>query len=207
MEILVKPLLFKKKNLSSNLLMMASVFYLISMSMIAYASYAMEPTNDTKKKQNKINIMANTLTYNNEHNFAEFSGKVRAVEENSVLTADTMKIYFNTEKKPTEEQGLNNQSIKRILANGNVELKFDDKLAISDRADYSLENNLLILTGDETKVTSGKNFITGKEIIIDRGTGNVTVKGNPQEPIQAEFFSDETGEGGIKNMPFNKLGS
>ena len=193
--------------LKRNIIKIITIWFFIFFT-IPCLLYAMDGNQtDTAGEKNKINIMANTLIFDNEGRFAEFSGKVRAVEENSVLTADKMKIFFSSEmKNKTDGQIINQQSIRKILAEGNVEIQFDDNLAVSEKAEYSLEKNILVLTGENTRVTNGKNYITGNKITINRVSGSVSVEGGGNGRVEAEFISDDKNNPPTKGISFDKLG-
>ena len=146
---------------------------------------------DTTEADNQIKIMADKLTFEKEHNYAEFSGKVKATEKGTILTADNMKIFFKDKMNSDESSTLNNNNIKAILATGNVRIIFDDNEATSDKALYSLQKNTLELTGDNTRVLNGGNSITGKKITIFRTDGSITVEGGDNDQVNALFYSTD----------------
>ena len=146
---------------------------------------------DTGEPANQIKIMADKLTFEKENNYAEFSGKVTATEKNTILTADNMKIFFKDTISSNESSALNNNNIKMILATGHVRIVFDDNEATSDKALYSLQENILELTGENTRVLNGGNSITGEKITIFRTDGSITVEGGDNDQVNALFYSTD----------------
>ena len=146
---------------------------------------------DTPEPDSQINIMADKLTFEKDNNYAEFSGKVKATEKDTILTADNMKIFFKDSMTSGESSTLNNNNIKSILATGHVRIIFDDNEATSDKALYSLQDNILELTGENTRVLNGGNSITGKKITIFRTDGSITVEGGDNDQVNALFYSTD----------------
>jgi lipopolysaccharide export system protein LptA len=100
---------------------------------------------------------------------------VHARQGNTSIKADRMKIFY--------KQGIDGQNpsgeeaLEKIVASGNVEIKFDNRLAVTQEAVYKVAERLFVMTGPGSKVTSGKNSVVGDKITFDRTNSRVKVEG------------------------------
>ena len=145
------------------------------------------------KENKKIYITADKLIADSEAKCAEFIGNVRAVQEDTVITADRLKIFYkkveDNNKNLTSDEG----SIEKIISSGNVKINFDDKVAVAEHAVYTSETGVLVLTGPNSKVTSGTNFVSGEKITIYRAEDRMTVESGNEKRVEAVFYSKEKG--------------
>jgi lipopolysaccharide export system protein LptA len=148
---------------------------------------------DDLKENKKIYITADKLIADSEAKWAEFIGNVRAVQEDTVITADRLKIFYKkveaNNKNLTSDEG----SIEKIISSGNVKINFDDKVAVAEHAVYTSETGVLVLTGPNSKVTSGTNFVSGEKITIYRAEDRMTVESGNEKRVEAVFYSKEKG--------------
>lgn len=143
------------------------------------------------KENKKVYITADKLIADSEAKCAEFIGNVRAVQEDSVITADRLKIFY----KKVENNSLisDEGSIEKIVSSGNVKINFEDKVAVAQHAVYTSETGVLVLTGPNSTVTSGTNFVSGEKITIYRAEDRMTVESGNKERVEALFYSKEKG--------------
>ncbi|MDL1980831.1 MAG: hypothetical protein LWX02_05055 [Deltaproteobacteria bacterium] len=145
------------------------------------------------KENKKIYITADKLIADSEAKCAEFIGNVRAVQEDTVITADRLKIFYkkveDNNKNLTSDEG----SIEKIISSGNVKINFDDKVAVAEHAVYTSETGVLVLTGPNSKVTSGTNFVSGEKITLYRAEDRMTVESGNKKRVEAVFYSKEKG--------------
>ncbi|MDM8523086.1 lipopolysaccharide transport periplasmic protein LptA [Desulfococcaceae bacterium HSG8] len=132
----------------------------------------------------RINVSAETLVSDSQSKCAEFIGNVRVTQGNTVITSDKLRIFY----KEKSETG-----IKKIVADGNVKIKFDDKTAETNQAVYTTDDEILILSGDGSKVTTGKDSVSGSKIILYRAEGRVKVEGNSDKPVEAVIYPGDKG--------------
>jgi len=149
----------------------------------------------------KIQVTADSLKVNNEENYAEFIGDVVAVHKDMTIASDRLQIYYDktSENNKTSVQG--EESIKKIIAEGNVTIVSDGRIANSEKAEYMTKTGMLVLTGKNASITSNKNSITGDRIIFNRSLGSVKISGNPVNRVKAIFFANK------KSSEFNILKS
>ena len=142
-------------------------------------------------KNKKVYITSDKLIADSKARCAEFIGNVRAVQENTVITADRLKIFYkkveDNNKNLTSDEG----SIEKIISSGNVKINFDDKVAVAEHAVYTSETGVLVLTGPNSKVTSGTNFVSGEKITLYRAEDRMTVESGNKKRVEAVFYSKE----------------
>jgi len=138
-----------------------------------------------------IHIKADQLITDTQQNTAEFSGSVRATQGDTVITADLLTVHYRSKAQADTAAGMD--AIVRIVAEGNVQIVFDQQTAYTQHADYIAEKRLIVLTGAESKIVSGKNTISGQKITLHRDDGRVQVVGSADAPVEAFFYSNETG--------------
>lgn len=171
-----------------------SLFVLTTLVIIAgfMVSFVFAEGDDLKENK-KIYITADKLIADSEAKWAEFIGNVRAVQEDTVITADRLKIFYKkveaNNKNLTSDEG----SIEKIISSGNVKINFDDKVAVAEHAVYTSETGVLVLTGPNSKVTSGTNFVSGEKITIYRAEDRMTVESGNEKRVEAVFYSKEKG--------------
>ena len=145
------------------------------------------------KENKKIYITSDRLLADNEAMFAEFIGNVVAIRGTDVLTSDRLKIFYKTGVVKKEKPVAGEEMIQKIVANGNVVIKFDDKVAVAQQAVYTAETGIIVLTGPNSKVTSGNNCISGEKITMYRSDDRMIVEGGKEKQVEAIFYSKEKG--------------
>ena len=138
--------------------------------------------------ENKIHITSDLLTTDNEEGFAEFSGNVRAVQGTTIIQSDRLKIYYKKDGKSDPSVAGSPGAVEKIVATGNVKINFDDKTAVSDKAEYMTETQVVILSGESTQVTTADESISGGKITLYRANGNVKVESGNGKRVEAILF-------------------
>lgn len=172
-------------------LVLTALFCLMLLPPLTARGVAGTDTPDSDPEAKKIHITSNRLISNTAENNAEFIGNVRAVQGETQITADSLKIFFSGESQTGEASPA--QSLKKLVATGNVEIKFDNRLAVARQAVYITAQRMLILTGPSATVTSGDNTITGETITFYRADGRFTVEGGPKGRVTAVILPEESG--------------
>lgn len=158
-------------------------------------TFAAEKIQKQKKDdgEKKIHITADRLIAEGNSNNAEFIGNVRAVQETTVITSEKLKIFYKKDSSGIKDNSKVDESIKEIIATGNVKILFDDKIAETQQAVYTAETRILVLNGPDSKVTSGKNTISGSKITLFRDNGSIKVEGSGKSRVEAFFESGGKG--------------
>jgi lipopolysaccharide export system protein LptA len=139
----------------------------------------------------KIHITADRLISDSANNNAEFIGNVQARQGETRINADSLKIFFGGESESADASP--DQSLEKLVATGNVEIKFDNRLAVARQAVYITAQRMLTLTGPGASVTSGDNTITGETITFYRNDGRFTVEGGTNGRVKAVILPEESG--------------
>ncbi|WP_020587568.1 LptA/OstA family protein [Desulfobacter curvatus] len=150
---------------------------------------------DKKQPPADLKITSDKMVAGKNQSMVEFMGKVKAVRADSVLLADSVKVFFHTSE--TKKEGQSN--VKRILATGNVEYTEGERKAFSDQADYDTATQILILTGEQARLLKGKSWITGKKITLFKAEDRVVVEST--EKTRVEAFFDAEDQDGASDKP------
>ncbi len=187
--ILVRPLLYSITGCRASCALVVVLLF-VCVFRVSFA-YADDPTINPEKDSNKIHITSDRLVTDNEAMFAEFIGNVVATRETDVITSDRLKIFYKKGVDKKEKPAAGEEMIKKIVANGNVVIKFDDKVATAQQAVYTAETGITVLTGPDSKVTSGNNFISGEKITMYRSDDHMIVEGGKEKRVEAVFYSKD----------------
>ena len=141
----------------------------------------------------KIYITADSLIADSEARCAEFIGNVRAVQEDTVIIADRLKIFYKKVEDSNKGLTSSEESIEKIVSSGNVKINFDDQVAVAQHAVYTSKTGVIVLTGPNAKITSGTNFVSGEKITLYRSEDRITVESGKKKRVEAVFYSEEKG--------------
>jgi len=152
---------------------------------------SLDTGNDIKDEM--IFITSDKLISDNEAGYAEFIGNVRAVQGTTVITANKLKIYY--------KEGLNNnknivaseESIKKIVANGNVTIESDNRTMKTEHAVYTTATGTVVLSGANSKIIDGNNSISGSKITLFRDSGRIQVESGSDKRVEALIYSGKKG--------------
>jgi lipopolysaccharide export system protein LptA len=141
----------------------------------------------------EIQIVADKLVTNQTEKFAEFMGDVRTRQGNFVITSEYLRIYYRDKPQhraklqQTGNQGL----VKRVVASGNVQVLFEEYTIETQRVEYDLDTQIVVLIGENSTMTRGKNVLTGSKIIVNRRSGQIQVESSRQQRVKAVFYPEE----------------
>lgn len=158
---------------------------------------AAQETDATPAGSERIEISADRLVFDNNTQSAIFSGNVNAVQGATRITADRITVFYEAAEGDPKGQPDTQAAIRRIVSEGGVTIRFDDKVAETPKAIYNKASGMLELVGEGTRVTSGKNTITGNRITVDRARDNITVEGGGSQRVEAVIFPGQVDGGGL----------
>jgi lipopolysaccharide export system protein LptA len=194
-EYLVNTLHFNQHNFKT--LRHRAVFFLLVFFVLMHPVYAGDtshpPIKESSGKTSNIHITSDRMISDNQAGYAEFIGNVKATQEKTVITSDRLKIFF---KKNIADKGplsVSEESIHKIIAKGNVEIKFDNRVATAQQAVYNTETMVLVLSGNDSKIVSGNDSISGDKIIFYRADGRINVESGNKKRVEAVFYSGQKG--------------
>ena len=154
---------------------------------------SLDTGNDIKDEM--IFITSDKLISDNGAGYAEFIGNVRAVQGTTVITANKLKIYYNEGLNNNKNIVASEESIKKIVANGNVTIESDNRTMKTEHAVYTTATGIVVLSGANSKIIDGNNSISGSKITLFRNSGRIQVESGGDKRVEALIYS---GKNGIK---------
>ena len=147
------------------------------------ASEAIDANNPNKK--NRIRITSDKLNAEVNAGEIEFIGNVKATQAGAVITSDRLKIIYDPNSIKNETRDIENVTIEKIIANGHVKIVTDNLIAETDRAEYTIKSKVLVLLGEQSKVTQGGHSITGTKFTLNRSEEELTVESSGKNRVKA----------------------
>jgi lipopolysaccharide export system protein LptA len=148
----------------------------------------------------RIHITSDRLVSRQADHFAEFSGNVRATQDNTVITAETLRVHFREGNRVSPGADSNEDSIEKLVASGNVVIDYENTRAFCEQAVYTTSDGLLVLSGEKVTITDGGSSITGQKIVLNRITGEIVVTGENDSRVEA-LFDQGGGTVNLENQP------
>jgi lipopolysaccharide export system protein LptA len=147
---------------------------------------------DDSLRDRSLHITSDAMIAEKDNAFVAFTGNAVATSRDTVIHADTIKVFLYTEEEKKQLNKTDEQNIKEIVATGNMTFTSQDQKAYADKAVYTTATQILILTGDAPRVTTGKNYVTGKKITLFRSNGRVVVESGKDQRVEAMFNAADT---------------
>ena len=125
---------------------------------------------------NNINIISDQLDIDMNERKSIFTGNVYAYNEELKVWSNKMIINLQIER----------DEIKEIFASGDVKIirLLDGSEIYGDKANYSLENETIIITGNVIVKENG-NKITGNELVVDLKNSSSIMIGSDTDRVEA----------------------
>ena len=98
----------------------------------------------------------------------------------------TVKLSENKEKKDTGEE-----SVKKVVASGKVVIRSENRTAYTSMAEYTPATKVIVLSGPDSKVISGNNYVSGDKITFYVNEDRVIVERGKEKQVEAVFYSGE----------------
>ena len=141
--------------------------------------------NDKKNQNNRIRITADKLHAQVDTGEIEFVGNVKATQADGIITSDRLKIIYDADDIKNKTRDLKKVSIEKIIASGNVKIVTDNLIAETERAEYTIKSKVLVLLGEQSRVSQGGHSITGTKFTLHRNEGKLTVESGEKNRIKA----------------------
>lgn len=140
-----------------------------------------------------IHITSDAVESDHSMGWVEFTGNVKATQEDVVVTADRIKVFYRSDGVSS----MGATTVEKIVSQGDVKILFDHKMktAVAEKAVYTADQHVLVLSGGDPRVWSGKNVIRGKKIILFQAEDRIVVEGDEKEQVKATLHTE--GEGGL----------
>jgi lipopolysaccharide export system protein LptA len=141
-----------------------------------------------------IEITADRLVLEQNRQMATFTGNVDAVQGDTRLRSDVLKVFYasSEERQASPDQ----QSIRRLEAEGNVVITQPDETATGNSGVYDLSTRKMVLLGDVV-LTQKDNVVRGDRLDVDLNTSISTVssaagdEGRPTRRVRALFVPEK----------------
>jgi lipopolysaccharide export system protein LptA len=145
------------------------------------------PTADTLAADKPFHVTSDKMIAHKDSAMVEFIGNVKVIREDAVILADAIKIFIHTAE--TKKQG--QTDLKQITATGNVEYTAGERKAFADKAVYTTQDEILVLTGESARLITGKSHVTGKKITLFRNEDRAIVESDGDTRVQAIFSPED----------------
>lgn len=141
------------------------------------------------KSKEPIDITSDELDFDQKKLLATFTGNVVALQAETSLQADTLKVLFAES---------DDHSLREIIATGvKVVIKMQDKKAFCRKMHYFANERKIVLTGSPS-LDDGKNIISGEEIIFFLDEERSVVKSGQQKRVKTTIFPGQRGGPGLR---------
>ncbi|WP_291459704.1 LptA/OstA family protein [Desulfobacula sp.] len=167
--------------------------FLFSLILICFA-LVLKTNNVYSQTQNEadkapLHVVSDKMIAQQNASMVEFIGNVKATREDSIVFADSIKIYFVDDS--TDKDNSAQSNVKKIVSTGNVRYTAGKQKAFADKAVYTTHDEILVLTGKSPKLITGTNFVTGKKITLFRNQDKVIVESDGTKKRVEAFFNPE----------------
>lgn len=122
-----------------------------------------------------VEVTADTLDVNQVDGSAEFKGNVLVGQGEMRLSANRVLVIYNEEKS----------GIERMEATGDVVLVSGPDAAQAQRADYTIDTGVIVMTGD-VLLTQGENALTSNSMTVNLITGTAQMVGRVKTILQPD---------------------
>ena len=177
-------------SIPSRLRWLWTIALVAAAALMSIAAWAVDDSKSDQAESEPIQIVADQLISYNEDKYAEFIGNVKVTQGEFTITSDKLRIYYRGELLDAEKENSEEDVIKKIIATGNVKITSEQYKAQADKAEYDTATMTVVLSGENSKVVSGKNSISGSIIRLNQKSGQVKVEGSATKRIKAEFFTE-----------------
>ena len=122
-----------------------------------------------------VEVTADNLDVNQEDGSAEFTGNVVIGQGEMKLSATRVLVIYN--------QGAS--GIERLEATGNVILVNGPDAAEADRADYTIDSGVIVMSGN-VLLTQGPNALTSDKMTVHLTNGTAQMAGRVKTILNAD---------------------
>lgn len=149
----------------------------------------------TSGTRGPVEITSETLEVRQAEQIAIFAGNVLAIQGDLKLKADTMTVHYRKNAEGSGDQ----QSVSKIVVDGNVFLANPNETARGDKGIYDVDANEIRLIGNVV-LTRAENVLKGEAMVYNMNTGKSvltaagkTIDGKPPR-VRALFVPNKKGE-------------
>ncbi len=166
----------------------AVVLFFTFTTLINNFGYAQEKTAPLLGSNEKIEISSDALTVEHGSRYAEFFGNVKVIQGDSVIKADRIRIYYKEGVGQDIKPAQSEDAIEKMVAKGNVKIRFQNRVAVTEEAVYITKTKVLMLSGDNSKITSGNDSISGARITVFTDSNRIMIESSKAQRVEAVFY-------------------
>ena len=124
-------------------------------------------TNEKVSAGSPVHITSNRVNSDQKGRWVEFTGNVKATQDDGVITADSLKVYY----KPSGGRSATTSAIEKMIAQGNVKIIFDNrsKTAIAQKAVYTANDKVLVLSGGTPRYGLTRTSFKARRSLFSKG--------------------------------------
>lgn len=159
----------------------------IFLSWVGGLNHAAAQARDSSPAAQPVTITADELVSDDTTKTAEFSGNVKVVRGEYTLTADRLVVSYKDGEPAAAQKSMGRANIREVVAEGHVRIFSTELTAAAQRAVYDAGQRTLVLSGEESKVTSGSASASGSQITVFLDSARFEVSGGPAERVKAVF--------------------
>jgi lipopolysaccharide transport protein LptA len=142
-----------------------------------------------EKKTSKIHILTDQALVDTRARSTELSGNVTLTMDNTGISADWIKMVYKAGMNNLSKAKMDEKTIETITARGNVRIKMEDITAETREAVYQSSDNTLVLSGENTKISSGGDSITCDRVTINMEDQSFKAESFGKGPVEAIFHT------------------
>lgn len=157
-----------------------------------HTATAIEPPHQKAKNSETkgIRITSEKLVARIDAGEIVYSGNVKAQQPGTVITAEHLRIIYDPDTVRDKDGSLRAEAIRKIIAQGRVKIVSKNIVAEADKAVYTINSAVLVLTGNPSRVTRDDILITGSKFTLKRSDGTLTVEGEGERRVRTIFNPD-----------------
>jgi len=140
-----------------------------------------------------IHITSDRLDAYDDKGLVLFSGNVVAVQNDTVINADELYIYYDKKEgvgEPLADITTGVGKIERVELKGNVTIKKEKKIVTGDKAVFYNAEQRIIMTGNAV-MREGDNVVRGDRITVFLEENRGVVDGTGGERVTATIYPDD----------------
>ncbi|MBU4318302.1 MAG: hypothetical protein KKF30_13655 [Proteobacteria bacterium] len=139
------------------------------------------------KKSSRIHIITDQAVVDSRARTTEFTGNVSLSMDDTAISADWIKVIYKSGIKNASNTKMDEKSIDTITAKGHVKIKLEEITAETMEAFYDADENTILLTGENSRISSGTDYISCDRITINMLDQSFKAESSGKGPVEAFF--------------------
>ncbi|MBN2645170.1 MAG: lipopolysaccharide transport periplasmic protein LptA [Desulfuromonadaceae bacterium] len=158
--------------------------------LLASASPLLAAESQRHDASSPIDITADRLEADDQAGYFIFEGRVQAKQDNAIIYAKTLTVYYDQVPVSGAEKGQAQRRIERAVAEGDVRIVQQDRIATGQKAEFFQSQGYVVLTGSP-KVLQGESQVAGERITVYLDDNRSVVEGGDQGRVRALFVPEK----------------